>query len=102
VGARRPGREHARAGLPTAAADSARDSVVAAHIVADKLRLPDLTASANSAYVHGMDTAMVVCGIAALAAALLVAVLLPNPERAEDGGDADVRAVAPPAVDGRQ
>jgi hypothetical protein len=53
-----------------------------------------------------MDTAMAVCGIAALAPALLVAVLLPNPnpnpERAEDGGDADVRAVAPPAVDGRQ
>ncbi|WP_078877155.1 MFS transporter [Streptomyces sp. 150FB] len=109
------------AGLPAAAADSARDSVVAAHIVADRLRLPDLTASANSAYVHGMDTAMVVCGIAALAAALLVAVLLPNPglnpdpdsnpERAEDGadgggvadgGDADVRTVAPLPVDGRQ
>lgn len=89
-------------GLPAAAADTARDSVVAAHLVADRLRLPDLTASANSAYVHGMDTAMAVCGIAALAAAPLVAVVLPNPEREDEAAEGGVRTVAPVVADGRQ
>ncbi|GHD65668.1 MFS transporter [Streptomyces mirabilis] len=65
-------------GLPAKAADTAGESVVAAHIVAQKAASADLVASANSAYVHGMGLVLLVCGIAALVTALLAAALLPN------------------------
>ncbi|MFF3844957.1 MFS transporter [Streptomyces sp. NPDC002328] len=65
-------------GLPPDAAGTAGDSVVAAHLLADRTGLPDLTASANAAYVHGMGVALAVCGIAAVVAALLAAALLPG------------------------
>ncbi|WP_306317782.1 MULTISPECIES: DHA2 family efflux MFS transporter permease subunit [unclassified Streptomyces] len=84
------------AGLPEAAADVARDSVVGAHVVAGKLGDPALAASANSAFVHGMDLALVVTGIVALAAALLTAVLLPG--TADDNAPADPE-VAPVSAD---
>lgn len=66
------------AGLPAKAADTAGESVVAAHIVAQKVGSADLVASANSAYVHGMGLVLLVCGIAALVTALLAAAFLPN------------------------
>ncbi|MEV5613356.1 DHA2 family efflux MFS transporter permease subunit [Streptomyces sp. NPDC052225] len=66
------------AGLPGAAADAARDSVIGAHVVAGELGDRALTASANSAFVHGMDLALVVIGIVSLAAAALSAVLMPG------------------------
>ncbi|MFJ9180739.1 DHA2 family efflux MFS transporter permease subunit [Streptomyces sp. NPDC102360] len=87
----------ATAGLPEAAAGAARDSVTGAHVVAEKLGDPALAASANSAFVHGMNLALAVIGIVALAAALLTAVLLPgrttpgpapDPEVAPLGADA--------------
>ncbi|MBO4258906.1 DHA2 family efflux MFS transporter permease subunit [Streptomyces griseorubiginosus] len=64
-------------GLPAKAADTAGDSVVAAHIVAEKAHSAHLAASANSAYVHGMGLVLLVCGAAALVSALLAAVFLP-------------------------
>ncbi|MFI5657191.1 DHA2 family efflux MFS transporter permease subunit [Streptomyces sp. NPDC051684] len=84
------------AGLPGAAADAARDSVIGAHVVAAKLGDPALTASANSAFVHGMNLALAVIGIVALAAALLTAVLLPGPAEA---GPAPAPEVVPLGTD---
>ncbi|WP_405869705.1 MFS transporter [Streptomyces sp. NBC_00005] len=87
-------------GLPARAADTAGDSVVAAHIVAERAHSAHLAASANSAYVHGMSVVLLVCGIAALVAALLAGALLPGtraaarnkspeaPEMATSGTDA--------------
>jgi hypothetical protein len=86
-------------GLPTGAADAAGDSVVAAHLVADRAGAADLAASANSAYVHGMGLALLVCGIAALVAALLAAAFLPG---APDGPEAAAPDVATPKADARQ
>ncbi len=65
-------------GLPEPAAAAAEESVVAAHVVADRLGLPQLAESADAAFVHGMGLVLVVCGIAALATALLTAFVLPN------------------------
>ncbi|WP_353944450.1 DHA2 family efflux MFS transporter permease subunit [Streptomyces sp. HUAS MG91] len=66
------------AGLTGPAAETARDSVTGAHVVAARLGDHALAASANSAYVHGMDLALVVIGVVALAAALLSAALMPG------------------------
>ncbi|MEU1181589.1 MFS transporter [Streptomyces sp. NPDC005820] len=65
-------------GLPAAAADTAGDSVVAAHLIAEKAGSAHLAASANAAYVHGMTLALLVCGLAALVSALLAAAFLPG------------------------
>ncbi|WNM29872.1 MFS transporter [Streptomyces sp. Li-HN-5-11] len=65
-------------GLPAQAAHAAGDSVVAAHIVAAKAHSTGLAASANGAYVHGMGVVLLVCGIAALVAALPAAAFLPR------------------------
>ncbi|TXS53172.1 DHA2 family efflux MFS transporter permease subunit [Streptomyces sp. uw30] len=79
-------------GLPAQAADTARESVVAAHIVAERTGSAELAASANSAYVHGMGVALLVCGIAALVAALLAAAFLPGTPDAEAPGTPDMAA----------
>lgn len=47
-------------GLPARAADTARESVVAAHLVAERTGSAELAASADSAYVHGMGVALLV------------------------------------------
>jgi EmrB/QacA subfamily drug resistance transporter len=68
-------------GLPRAAADAADDSVVAAHAIAERLHSDALAASADAAFVDGMTQVLSVCGLAALAAALLTALL---PERSRE------------------
>ncbi|MEU5539893.1 MFS transporter [Streptomyces sp. NPDC020362] len=65
-------------GLPAPAAHTAGDSVVAAHVIAQKTGSAHLAASANTAYVHGMGVVLLVCAVAALVSALLAAALLPN------------------------
>ncbi|MFJ3666057.1 MFS transporter [Streptomyces sp. NPDC090106] len=78
-------------GLSAQAADTAGESVVAAHLVAARTGSADLLASANDAYVHGMSLVMLVCGAAALVAALLAAALLPGTARGRtDAGTPDV------------
>lgn len=57
--------------------------MIAAHLVAQKTGSADLLASANSAYVHGMGVILLVCGAAALVAALLAAVFLPATPKTE-------------------
>ncbi|MER7371819.1 DHA2 family efflux MFS transporter permease subunit [Streptomyces lanatus] len=84
-------------GLPAKVADTAGESVVAAHLVAERTGSAELAASANSAYVHGMGVVLLVCGIAALVSALLAAAFLPGtpdaerpeaPDMAAEGADA--------------
>ncbi|MCX4764653.1 DHA2 family efflux MFS transporter permease subunit [Streptomyces sp. NBC_01275] len=85
-------------GLPAGAADTAGDSVVAAHLIAEKAGSARLAASADSAYVHGMGLVLLVCGVAALVSALLAAAFLPG-TRQDEGVDSDV---APAKADARQ
>ncbi|GAA3119142.1 MFS transporter [Streptomyces rectiviolaceus] len=84
--------------LPEGAADTAGDSVVAAHAVADRLGDTRLADSADAAYIDGMVTVLLVSGIAALVTALLVAALLPKATPTPPD-DADM---ARPAEDARQ
>ncbi|MFF4798370.1 DHA2 family efflux MFS transporter permease subunit [Streptomyces sp. NPDC001351] len=83
-------------GLPAEAADTAGNSVVAAHIIAEKAHSAHLAASANGAYVHGMSVVLLVCGIAALVSALLAAALLPRgtAERRADSAEPDLVGAA--------
>ncbi|WP_308118351.1 MFS transporter [Streptomyces buecherae] len=74
-------------GLPPDAADTADDSIVAAHLVADALGDPRLAESANSAYVHGMALVLLVCGATALLAAALTACFLPDSRPARPAAD---------------
>lgn len=76
-------------GLPAKAADTAGESVVAAHMVAQKAGSTDLISSANSAYVHGMGLVLIVCGVAALVTALLSAAFLPNTPAAPSKKEAE-------------
>ncbi|NUP16356.1 MAG: DHA2 family efflux MFS transporter permease subunit [Streptomyces sp.] len=79
-------------GLPARAADTAGESVVAAHLVAGRTGSAELAASANSAYVHGMGVVLLVCGIAALVSALLAAAFLPSTPDAEQPEAPDMAA----------
>ncbi|MFD8811509.1 MFS transporter, partial [Streptomyces sp. NPDC059627] len=89
-------------GLPAPLGHTAGESVVAAHLVAGKTGSAHLVASANASYVHGMGLVLMVCGIAALATALLAAALLPNTptERRTEGNESP--AVAPATADAGQ
>ncbi|MEU9404613.1 MFS transporter [Streptomyces sp. NPDC048281] len=89
-------------GLPAPLGHTASESVVAAHLVAEKAGSTHLIASANASYVHGMGLVLLVCGIAALATALLAAALLPNApaERPTEGNESP--AVAPATADAGQ
>ncbi|MGW4075489.1 hypothetical protein ACWELB_18575 [Streptomyces asiaticus] len=59
--------------------------MVAAHAVAERLGDPHLTASADAPFVHGMDVALLVTAFTSLAAAALVAILLPRTVPADQG-----------------
>ncbi|MEU8697541.1 DHA2 family efflux MFS transporter permease subunit [Streptomyces sp. NPDC048680] len=69
------------AGVPAAAADTAGDSVVAAHAVAARLGVQRLADSADAAYLHGMSLVMLIIGATALVSALLVGALMTGPEQ---------------------
>ncbi|MDJ1134574.1 MDR family MFS transporter [Streptomyces iconiensis] len=78
-------------GLPARAADSAGDSVVAAHLLADKFDAPRLAASADAAFLDGMSQVLMVCGGGALVGAVVVGALLRGVGRgAGVGGGAGV------------
>jgi DHA2 family multidrug resistance protein-like MFS transporter len=65
-------------GLSAAAADAARSSVVAGVQIAHELHSLVLLGSARSAFVHGLDTMLWVCGGIALASAILALIFLPR------------------------
>ncbi|MFE0045101.1 MFS transporter [Streptomyces albireticuli] len=83
-------------GLPPAAADAASDSLGRAHQVAAELGSEALARSADSAYLHGMDLALLVCAVSGIAAAMLTAAFLPDGRGKEATGD---HGVVPEKVD---
>lgn len=87
-------------GLPAAAADAADDSVVAAHLVAERTGATGLTDAADSAFVHGMSTALLVTGVTALVAALLVAALLPTGKAGAEAGAEEAGAAGAETTSG--
>jgi EmrB/QacA subfamily drug resistance transporter len=70
-------------GVPSDVAGAARDSVGGAAAVSERLHDPGLLASAQDAYVHGMDAVLAVCALAAVAVAVLIWVFQPRPPRPE-------------------
>ncbi|MFJ9564427.1 DHA2 family efflux MFS transporter permease subunit [Streptomyces fuscichromogenes] len=89
-------------GLPAPLAHTAGESVVAAHVVAERTGSARLIASANASYVHGMGLVLLVCGIAALATALLAATFLPNTPTGRRSEGNGAPAVAPATADAGQ
>jgi EmrB/QacA subfamily drug resistance transporter len=87
-------------GLPAPAAHAARGSVSAAQAVADQLHSPALAASAHSAFLHGMTSVLLICGITAVLSALLVALRMPGRARGE--GEREDAAIAKAAADHAQ
>jgi EmrB/QacA subfamily drug resistance transporter len=76
-------------GLPAPAAAAARSSVVAGVKVAHAAGSPSLLLLVRTAFVHGLDTMLWVCGGIALASAVLALLFLPR-----GGGDlAEVESV---------
>ncbi|MGW7409228.1 MFS transporter [Streptomyces sp. NPDC054833] len=89
-------------GLPARAADTAGDSVVAAHLIAEKAGpegAAHLAASADAAYVHGMTLVLLVCGIASLVSALLAAAFLPSAPGGRATPREEARAMATSVTD---
>jgi MFS transporter, DHA2 family, multidrug resistance protein len=68
-------------GLPAAAARAARESIFGAVAVAGRLHASALLHSARSAFVHGLDQALVVSAGIALAGMVLALLFLPGSER---------------------
>ncbi|MDT0442959.1 MFS transporter [Streptomyces johnsoniae] len=79
-------------GLSPEAAATSQESVSAARLLAARTGSAELTEAARTAFVHAMSVTLYVCAIAALAAALLAGLLLPQ-RRAPAG----VLAVEAPA-----
>ncbi|MEV6975085.1 MFS transporter [Kitasatospora sp. NPDC093806] len=75
-------------GLPAGAADRAGQSVVAADAVAAASGNPALSASAHSAYVHGMTVVLLAAGVIAVLSAVLVALRMPSVEPGAEAGAA--------------
>ncbi|MDT0310345.1 MFS transporter [Streptomyces sp. DSM 44917] len=71
--------------LPPAEAGAARESPAAAHALAERFALPSVADSADAAFMDGMSLVLFVCAIAALGAALLAGLLLPQHRAARDG-----------------
>lgn len=65
-------------GLPAAAADAARQSVFGGVAVARQLGSASLLTSVRDAFVHGMDSALVVSAAIGLGGMILALIFLPN------------------------
>ena len=79
-------------GLPGAAAVTARGSVSGAQSVADLTHDAALAASAHGAFLHGMDTVLLVCGLAAVLSAVLIGLRMPGRVAAAAGDPAQSEA----------
>jgi len=71
-------------GLPAPAAAAARQSIFGGVAVARRLGSASLLASAKAAFVHGMDTALVVSAAIAVAGLVLTVAFLPNTRTPKD------------------
>jgi Na+/melibiose symporter-like transporter len=69
--------------VPAAAGEVARQSVFAGLAVAQELHAPALTAAVQSAFVAGMDRALTVAGVIAVAGLVLALLLMPQSGRAQ-------------------
>ncbi|WP_067455795.1 DHA2 family efflux MFS transporter permease subunit [Actinomadura macra] len=85
-------RDHVRtAGLPGEAADTARDSIGGAAAAADRLHDGGLLASAQDAYVQGMDAVLGACAVGALAVGALLWAFQPRRAPQDAGPASDDR-----------
>ena len=66
------------AALPDVVARAVKSSVIAGSAVAQKLESPQLLAMVRSAFVHGLNVMLWVCGGIAVAAIILAVVFLPS------------------------
>ena len=80
----------ALSGLPPAAATAAQQSVFGAVAVAHQLHSPALLTSAHSAFVHGMELALVVSGAIALVGVALTVAFLPRSHVSKEVADLTV------------
>ena len=83
-------------GLPAPAAAAARQSIFGGVAVARRLGSASLLASAKAAFVHGMDTALVVSAAIAVAGLVLTVAFLPNTRTPKD--QAHVSAASAPEL----
>lgn len=84
-------RSHLRLGvLPGALTSSIRSSVIAGVEVAHKLNSPALLQSVRTAFVHGLDGMLWVCGGIAICAVAIAVVFLPNLRRHTNNGKSSV------------
>jgi DHA2 family multidrug resistance protein-like MFS transporter len=64
--------------LPSQTSDAVRDNVAAGVVAARRLGSPDLLATVNGAFIHGMDVLLACSGAIAAAAAVLALAFLPG------------------------
>ncbi|MER7787491.1 MFS transporter [Streptomyces sp. NPDC097640] len=88
-------------GLPPGAAGIADDSVIAARLLAERLHSPELAASADRAFVHGMDLTLLVTAAVSLVAAALTARFMPG-RATHDGQTTEAPPMAQEHSDARQ
>lgn len=79
-------------GVPPEAVEAAEESVVAAQAVAAQLDMPQLAQSAESAFVSGMSTVLIVCCVAGILAAALAAFMLPDSRLVKKAADEAAKA----------
>jgi EmrB/QacA subfamily drug resistance transporter len=79
-------------GLPAQAAAAVRDSVSAGVAIAEQAGSADLLAIVRGAFIHGMDTALLVCAAVTAAGVVLALVFLPRRARAIAGAGVDARS----------
>jgi EmrB/QacA subfamily drug resistance transporter len=82
------------AGLPAADVTAARQSIFGAVAAAHKIHSPALLASAHNAFVNGMDLALLVSGVIALAGLALTLAFLPRTSTAETTDRLPAKTVA--------
>jgi Na+/melibiose symporter-like transporter len=73
--------------LPAPVSDAMRDSVFGGVAVAQRLHSPALLHTVRTAFVHGMDVALLVSACIALAGAFLAAAFLPQRRAARERGE---------------
>jgi MFS transporter, DHA2 family, multidrug resistance protein len=78
-------------GLPAQAAAAVRDSVAAGVAVAKQAGSAELLAMVRDAFIHGMDTALLVCAGVTAAGVILALLFLPRRETATAGAGVDAR-----------
>lgn len=86
-------------GLTHAQIGVARSGVFQGNALAERLHSESLLAAVRSAFIHGIDTGLLVCGVIALAGALLALLLFPRKRTIESSNmtNTEPSAVSQPA-----